>query len=189
MKYELINTPNPNYSAKQQILVNRGLKETEIGHYLNLTDDDINDPEIFGKELMDGAAECLLTNIDADSTICVIVDCDCDGYTSAAILINYIWDLTSTDWVQNHVEWYLHEGKQHGLQDCMEWIENCGPDLVIIPDAGSNDTEYLQKLYNDGREIIILNHQNILIKNYLVQELFISFVDMYLKLEDLKISI
>ena len=29
MKYELINKPNPKYNAKQQILINRGLKEID----------------------------------------------------------------------------------------------------------------------------------------------------------------
>ena len=161
MKYELINQPNSKYNAKQQILINRGLKETELQHYMNLTDDDINDPIIFGKELMNGAAECLLQHLDSDSTICVIVDCDCDGYTSSAILINYIYDLKNEDYMNTHVFWYMHEGKQHGLQDCMDWIEDINPDLVIIPDAGSNDIEQLQKLYEQEQDIIILDHHEL----------------------------
>lgn len=63
--------------------------------------------------------------------------------------------------MKDHVFWYMHEGKQHGLNDCMDWIEDIGPDLVIIPDAGSNDVEQLQKLYEDGREIIILDHHEL----------------------------
>ena len=38
MKYELINLPNKNFTAIQQILYNRGIKENEISHYLNLSD-------------------------------------------------------------------------------------------------------------------------------------------------------
>ena len=159
MKYKLINPPNPNYYATTQILINRGIRE--ITDYLHLSDKDINNPTAFGKELMDGAAECFLTNLDTDSIICVIVDCDCDGYTSSAILINYICDLKSEEWMKDHVFWYMHEGKQHGLNDCMDWIEDIGPDLVIIPDAGSNDVKQLQKLYEDGREIIILDHHEL----------------------------
>lgn len=161
MKFKLINPPNPKYSAIEQILINRGIAPENIKHYTNLTDEDINDPIIFGKELMDGAAKCFLTNLDADSIICVVIDCDCDGYTSSAILINYICDLKSEEWMKDHVFWYIHEGKQHGLNDCMDWIEDIGPNLVIIPDAGSNDIEQLQKLYEDGREIIILDHHEL----------------------------
>ena len=161
MKYELINTPNPRYSAKKQILVNRGLKETEIEHYLNLTDADINEPEVFGERLMSFAAGALLDIIAKNNDIAVIVDCDCDGYTSAAILINYICDISSKEWVEKHVNWFMHEGKQHGLQDCMDWLEDIGPDLVIIPDAGSNDIEQIAKLRNNGREVIVLDHHEI----------------------------
>lgn len=159
MKYKLINPPNPNYYATTQILINRGIRE--ITDYLHLSDKDINSPTAFGKELIDGAAECFLKHLNSNSVICVIVDCDCDGYTSSAILINYICDLKSEEWMKDHVFWYMHEGKQHGLNDCMDWIEDIGPNLVIIPDAGSNDVEQLQKLYEDGREIIILDHHEL----------------------------
>ena len=166
MKYELINTPNDKYNAKQQILINRGIAEKDLTHYMNLNDNDINDPVIFGKDLMNGAAECFLEALDADSTICVVVDCDCDGYTSSAILINYIFDLKSKEWVDSHVFWYMHESKQHGLGDCMDWIEVNNPGLVIIPDAGSNDIEQLDKLYKNGANIIILDHHELEVTPY-----------------------
>ena len=120
MKYELINKPNPKYNAKQQILINRGLKEIDLYHYMNLSDDDINEPETFGKELMAAAAQCFQNHINKRNTICVIIDCDCDGYTSSAIFINYIFDMTDIDYAQDKGSWYLHEGKQHGLSDCFD---------------------------------------------------------------------
>ena len=161
MRYELINTPNDKYNAKQQILINRGIQEKDLVHYMNLSDDDINDPTAFGRNLMRESAECLLYHLDKDHTICVLVDCDCDGYTSSAIMINYIYDLKDTDYVQNKVKWFLHEGKQHGLSDAMDWIEAIGPELVIIPDAGSNDVEQLRILENRGIDVIILDHHEV----------------------------
>ena len=161
MKYKLINTPSDKYNAKQQVLINRGIKENDLVHYMNLTDDDINDPSAFGEGRMRAAAMCFVDHLEHDSTICVIVDCDCDGYTSSAILINYIHDLKSTNYIQNHVDWFLHEGKQHGLADAMDWIESMGPDLVVIPDAGSNDIEYLKKLEEQEIDVIILDHHEI----------------------------
>ena len=160
MKYKLINQPNENYSAKKQILINRGFKSKEIEHYFNLSDADINDPEVFGEELLKSAVTALRETIDANEDICVIIDCDCDGYTSSAILINYLHDLAPA-FTESHVHYYLHEGKQHGLSDCITWIEDIGPSLVIIPDAGSNDTEYMQKLYENDIKIIILDHHEI----------------------------
>ncbi len=38
MKYQLINQPNKNFSAIQQILYNRGIAEKDILHYMNLSD-------------------------------------------------------------------------------------------------------------------------------------------------------
>ena len=38
MKYQLINKPNENFSAMQQILYNRGIAEQDILHYINLSD-------------------------------------------------------------------------------------------------------------------------------------------------------
>ena len=160
MKYELINQPNDKYSAKQQIFINRGIKEEDLVHYMNLTDNDINPPEMLGEDLLRGAAIEIKEAINENLEICVVVDCDCDGYTSSAILINYLHDLAPV-YTETHVHYFLHEGKQHGLQDCMDWIADCGADLVIIPDAGSNDWNELDKLYQDGRAVIILDHHEI----------------------------
>ena len=160
MKFKLINTPNPLYNAKKQILINRGFKPEEIDHYLNLSDVDINSPKCFGEELLKSAATALKETIDKEKDICVVVDCDCDGYTSSAILINYLYDLAPA-FTENHVHFYLHEGKQHGLSDCFDWIEDMGPSLVIIPDAGSNDVTYLQKLETNDIKVIILDHHEV----------------------------
>ena len=160
MKYKLINNIG-NYSATQQVLLNRGIKLEDIPHYMNLTDADINPPEAFDEELMDAAARCFLQHLDIDTTICDIVDCDCDGYTSSAILINYICNHKSEDYVNQNVHWYMHDSKQHGLSDCIDWIEDCAPSLVIIPDAGSNDVEQLQLLEDRDIDVIILDHHEI----------------------------
>lgn len=157
MKYELINQPDEKYNAKQQLLINRGIKEEDLVHYMNLTDDDLNDPKCFGEQLLEDAAAMIRISIDREDDVCVIVDCDCDGYTSSAILINYLHDLAPA-WAETHISWYMHEGKQHGLSDAMEWIYDMGPSLVIIPDAGSNDTEQIKELYDKAIDVIILDH-------------------------------
>ena len=161
MKYKLINPPSNKYNAQQQILINRGIDEKDISHYMNLTDDDINPPEALGEELLEKAAAAVRATLNQpDTEIVVIKDSDCDGYTSAALLINYLHDLAPA-YTENHVHWYIHEGKQHGLQDCMDWIEDMSANLVIIPDAGSNDWNELQKLHEQGRDVIILDHHEI----------------------------
>ena len=162
MKYKLINPLNSTLTAQEQIMVNRGFEtKEEIRHYMNLTDDDINPPEALGEDLLEKAAAALRATLDqSDKEIAVIVDCDCDGYTSSAVLINYLHDLAPA-YTENHVHWYHHQGKQHGLQDSIDWIEDIGADLVIIPDAGSNDWNQLQKLHEQRRAVIILDHHEV----------------------------
>jgi hypothetical protein len=104
MKYKLINPINKSYSTIQTILTNRHIPLEEVEHYLNTTDTDINKPEAFGQSCLKAAAQCLITHISAKHNALVIVDCDCDGFTSAALLINYLHDLVPS-WVETNLKW------------------------------------------------------------------------------------
>ena len=85
------------------------------------------------------AATTLIKHIQKNDSILFIVDSDCDGFTSSAIFINYLYNLFPS-WVENKVRYILHNGKQHGLNDHIEDIlENQTYQLIIIPDAGTND--------------------------------------------------
>jgi single-stranded-DNA-specific exonuclease len=157
MKYKLIKEIDEKLSPIQQILFNRGIQLSEIHHYLNTTDNDICSAEMFGSEVIKSAATVLITAVKEEKDMLVLVDCDCDGYTSAAIFINYLYDLFPA-YVDNHLKFFLHENKTHGLSDCLEYIENNDFKLIVIPDAASNDYEYHKKLKEEGRDIIILDH-------------------------------
>lgn len=157
MKYKLIKEMNPQYNAIQQILTNRGIAFQDIHHYLNTTDEDINNAEMLGEQLLKDAAAALITAIQKNEECVVIVDCDCDGYTSAAIIINYLYDLFPA-WVENHLHYYLHDDKTHGLSDCCDYIRLKNAKLIIAPDSSSNDYQYHKELKEEGRTIIILDH-------------------------------
>ena len=157
MKYKLLKEVNPNYTATEQVLTNRGIPFNEIHHYLNTTDSDISDPEAFGEKNMAAAAIELVKVISSNKNALVVVDCDCDGYTSSAILINYLHDLFPA-WVENHLKYFLHQDKTHGLSDVMDYILNHNFDLVILPDSSSNDYEYHSRLKIGDIKIIILDH-------------------------------
>ena len=90
MKYQLINKINPNYNTIQQILTNRGIPFNKISHYMNTTDEDINSPLLLGEEKLKNAAAALTQAILSNESVLIIVDCDCDGFTSSALLINYM---------------------------------------------------------------------------------------------------
>lgn len=93
MRYKLINPINSNYSTIQTILTNRHIPLQEVEHYLNTTDADINNPELLGADSLLAATQCLISHISKSNNVLVLVDCDCDGFTSAALLINYLYDL------------------------------------------------------------------------------------------------
>ena len=87
----------------------------------------------------------------------MIVDSDCDGFTSSALLINYLYDLFPA-WVQNNLDWFIHSGKQHGLSDVnVEWAA-ANYSLILCPDASSNDYEYHLAFIDKGVDIIVLDH-------------------------------
>lgn len=155
MKYKLIAPVNDEYSAIEQILVNRGIKIEDIKHYLNTTDEDINEPEAFGVEALKAAARMVVSCIKENKTAIVVVDSDCDGFTSAALIINFLHDI-SPAWVENKLSYFIHEGKQHGLSDCYEIAKDY--DLVILPDSSSNDYDYHNYLKNRECDIVVLDH-------------------------------
>lgn len=157
MKFELIkNNTNPlTTSTVERVLNNRGI--IDIEKYLHTTDEDINSPLLFGQERLADAARTLIKNIQAGKNCLVVVDSDCDGYTSSAILINYLYDLFPA-WVQNHLRWFIHDGKQHGLSDCIAALLECNYSLVILPDSSSNDFKYHKELYEDATDVIVLDH-------------------------------
>lgn len=156
MNYQLISRPGDMIlGVQEQILVNRGISLEEVYHYMNTTDKDISHPLELGKEPLKRAVEILVEAILNETRTLVVVDADCDGYTSSAVLINYLYDAFPS-FVNNNLEWYLHSGKQHGLSDCIDYAEQFG--LVILPDASSNDYNYHKRLKDKNINIIVLDH-------------------------------
>ena len=100
----------------------------------------------------------LVKHIKLSSETIIIADSDTDGYTASAILLNYLNQLFPS-WVQNHITYIHHEGKQHGLndQDISFYLEK-NIRLVLIPDAASNDYEYHKQLFDYGIDCLILDH-------------------------------
>ena len=70
---------------------------------------------------MKAAAAYLIKTITNEKDCLVIIDSDADGFTSSAILINYLHDLFPA-WVETNLDYRVHDGKQHGLNDHIDWI-------------------------------------------------------------------
>lgn len=160
MRIELINEPNPSLSTVDQILINRGIPKSCVKSYTHLTDDVICDFETLGMDKITAALDLLKEAINNSLDCAVIVDSDCDGFASAALLINYLYDLAPT-WAAQHINWFMHSGKQHGLNDQMDNLMPngcCKYQLVFVPDGGSNDFDAHYTLKTAGCNVIVLDH-------------------------------
>ena len=150
MEYKLINPRNTSFSAIEQVLYNRGIENIE--HYLNTTDSDILEPSIIAN-IQEGA-KMLVSHIARNSKIMVQIDSDCDGFTSAALLLNYLNKLFPA-FVQNNISYRPHSGKQHGL--LLETIpDDVG--LVIAPDSSSEDYDVHCALKEKGIDVLVIDH-------------------------------
>ena len=107
---------------------------------------------------MRDGVKMLMKHIAANDDAYVIVDADCDGYTSSAILLNYLNRLFPA-WVQGHVSYFMHDGKQHGLGDVdITQLIKEGFKLIICPDSASNDYKEHKILMENGVDVLVLDH-------------------------------
>ena len=152
MRYNLIeNSLNDIYNPKETVLKNRGIKDTKT--YLNL-----DDSVLYHFSELDNiyeAVKCLLWHLENDSKIHTIVDPDVDGYTSTSMTYKYLKLIKPNV----NLTYSIHTKKQHGLSDDIDIPDDIN--LLIIPDASSNDVEQCKKLKEKGIDIIILDHHEI----------------------------
>ena len=158
MDYQLIY---PELSAKngygpiERIFTSRGIVPEAINHYLNTNDRDVLDPLLLSN--MEKGAKMFIDHLANNHKIFIQVDSDVDGFTSAAVLINYAFRLAPAS-VKNNFAYRLHEGKCHGIMS-----DNVpdGYQLVIIPDAGSNDLAEHKKLHDRGIDVLVIDHHEV----------------------------
>ena len=152
MRYQLIAPRNEALSAVEQVLFNRGINPKDIEHFKYPSVNDLVSPEKL-EHIKDGVA-MLISHIERNDKIFIQVDSDCDGYTSSAILINYL-NCLFPHYVQTQISYRIHDGKQHGL------LTDTIPSdvkLVIAPDASSNDYEQHKELHDRGIDVLVIDH-------------------------------
>ena len=156
MDYQLIKSPfqypEGTLDIVEELLTNRGINLNNINHYLNTTDEDIIDPSTI-MNIREGA-KMLITHIHKGDKVLVQIDSDADGFTSAALLLNYLNCLFPA-FVRNNISYRLHTGKQHGivLEEIPEDVK-----LVIAPDSSSNDYEVHAALATRGVDVLVIDH-------------------------------
>lgn len=141
----------------EDILLSSGVENIEMFYY-----PDKFDVETSWKDLsnMERSVKILNKSINNDEKIGVLVDDDADGFSSASAISKYI----SLVGNKENIVWFFHNEKSHGLgffsdEDFKKWSEQI--DLLIIPDAASNDFTEKEKLLELGLKLIVLDHHNV----------------------------
>ena len=93
-----------------------------------------------------------------DSTIVIVQDADLDGICSTVILYQYLSSL-NPNW---NIRILIHKGKERGLsdEDIMNDIMLLHPDLVFVPDAGTNDKIQAEELCKADIGLVVIDHHN-----------------------------
>lgn len=136
----------------ETILFNRGIKDIE--KYLSLSNDDTHNYSLLSN--IKDAVNCFVEHIHKNSNIHLIVDPDVDGNVSAAMIYRYIKNDLE---YQGKVTYSIHTQKQHGISSDIDVPNDCN--LLIVPDAGTNDVQECKRLRDSNIDILILDHHEI----------------------------
>lgn len=151
-KYKVLG--NVNFGNEiEDILKLKGI--TDIKSFLNPTVKNTESELLFDN--IDKARDILTFHIEQNNIIDLIVDCDVDGYTSAANIYQYIKRIKPS--IQ--IRYFIHKGKIHGLSEFVEEICKDDSKLVIVPDAGTGDVEECKLIKSYNKDIIVLDHHSI----------------------------
>lgn len=163
MKIKLANENFKNTDYGAALLMARGIEDVQS--FMNPTSDALQDWRDLDN-IKDGVNAIFA--LPSTSKIAIITDCDVDGYTSATIIGQYL-----KRYLPNiTIDYYLHSGKAHGLEEHWEELSNKEYELIIVPDAGSNDANYAAQLtcpilvidhhiveINPAENMVIINNQ------------------------------
>lgn len=161
MQIKLRGNRDKDLSFIEQILKNRGVKNLE--GFFDLDWDCVNSP--YNLDYIEAAVDKFISHVKSDSTIAILVDVDMDGFSSAALLINYTtMQQKLGDWQEYHPKFVpiFHREKTHGLGDTEVMVkirDEIKPDLLIVPDASGTDLQY-KALTDMGIDIIVLDHHD-----------------------------
>jgi single-stranded-DNA-specific exonuclease len=159
MKYKRMNFYNehpelPQHDIIKCILEARGVED--VHRLINVSEKDVLDPMLMLN--MSKGVDLLLKHIKSNSRINILDDDDCDGYTSASVIYNYI----KKKFNYTNITFTTNQNKQHGIK--ISRLDKIHPNqdyqLLIVPDAGTNDIKEHRILNKRGVDVLCLDHHN-----------------------------
>ena len=141
----------------------KALGVEDINLYFNPDSSCLDDAKSYPN--IEKAANLLFKATTDKYKIGLLVDVDCDGMCSATIIRTFLNTYYDIDPII-----YIRQGKAHGLrasasEDIVEQIKADGIQLMIIPDAGTNDAPECHDLKAHGCNTLILDHHKVEVDN------------------------
>lgn len=152
MKYKLLGD-NTKVNFIQEVLKNRGINNYQEFLYSN--ENCVNDSS--NLDNIDIGCELLNTHILNNNKILLVVDPDADGLTSSAMLYNFIEKIQPNV----NIDYIMHSGKMHGLSSDLYMKDKQALydyNLIILPDASSNDYEQHLDLKQHSVDVLVIDH-------------------------------
>ncbi len=153
MKYKNKYEQNIDDNYLINLLKNRNIyKEGDEEWFFNPTQDNELDCELLDN--MEEGYQLLMKHLKGDRKILIVIDPDVDGFTSAALIYNYLKENFACE-----CDYHIPDGKEHGLRSIMQLFSGERRwDLIICPDSASNDYTEHKLLKEMGYDILVLDH-------------------------------
>ena len=144
-------------SAVAEVLVRRGHDSAdEVRRFLQPRLAELTPPD--GMADREAAADRLAAAIRRHERICVFADYDCDGITSAALLVEVLRALGG----RASAELASRFDGGYGISPAaVQRILAARPQVVVACDCGSSDHESLEALRSAGMEAIVIDHHEV----------------------------
>lgn len=152
------------YKDNEEITIESYLNKhgiTDIQEYLYPTGKYLDNPIAY--ENMREAVQLIKYHILQHSSMYIIQDADFDGIASAYELFDYLHILSKSLGIQLDIKVLIHDNKECGLGDkkIFNYIKENPRELLIIPDAGTNEVKETRELFDMGIDVLILDHHDI----------------------------
>jgi single-stranded-DNA-specific exonuclease len=148
LKTNAIDGKSLNYI--EDYLVACGIDRNDVDSFLREPKESDKEP-YSNLDNLDSLLEALHMGMLERKQFFLQVDSDADGVTSSALFYNYF----RTIFPECKIYYRLHDGKEHGVIVDTIPVET---DIVVIPDAGSNQIDELEQISNTGRTVLIIDH-------------------------------
>lgn len=127
----------------------------EIKEYLSPTYTDFEDYRKYPN--IDLACIKIYRGVENGKKFGIVCDSDVDGILSATICYKFLKNRNVVPKV------FIHNSKEHGItqiqtDNILQQVIDAGIEILIVPDAGSNDKDSCMKLQQLGIDVIIADH-------------------------------